>query len=36
MAQVRAVLNDKGVPREATRVSAYWKRGVEEHHEHLD
>ncbi|MCS0585264.1 siderophore-interacting protein [Massilia pinisoli] len=36
MAQVRAVLNDKGVPREATRVSAYWKRGVAEHHEHLE
>jgi len=35
MAQVRAVLNDKGVPREATRVSAYWKRGVAEHHENL-
>jgi NADPH-dependent ferric siderophore reductase len=36
MAQVRAVLNDKGVPREATRVSAYWKRSVAEHHEHLE
>jgi len=36
MARVRAVLNDKGVPREATRVSAYWKRGVAEHHEHLE
>jgi len=36
MAQVRAALNDKGVPREATRVSAYWKRGVAEHHEHLE
>lgn len=35
MTKVRAVLNDKGVPREATRVSAYWKRGVAEHHEHL-
>jgi NADPH-dependent ferric siderophore reductase len=36
MARVRQVLNGKGVPREATRVSAYWKRGVAEHHEHLD
>jgi NADPH-dependent ferric siderophore reductase len=36
MARVRQVLNDKGVPREATRVSAYWKRGVAEHHENLD
>jgi NADPH-dependent ferric siderophore reductase len=36
MAQVRQVLNDKGMPREATRVSAYWKKGVAEHHENLD
>jgi NADPH-dependent ferric siderophore reductase len=36
MARVRQVLNEKGMPREATRVSAYWKRGVAEHHEHLD
>jgi len=36
MARVRQVLNDKGMPREATRVSAYWKRGVTEHHENLD
>jgi NADPH-dependent ferric siderophore reductase len=36
MARVRQVLNDKGVPREATRVSAYWKRGVAEHHENLE
>jgi NADPH-dependent ferric siderophore reductase len=36
MARVRQVLNDKGVPREATRVSAYWKRGVAEHHETLE
>lgn len=35
MMKVRAVLNDKGVPREATRVSAYWKQGVAEHHENL-
>ena len=36
MARVRQVLNGKGVPREATRVSAYWKQGVAEHHEHLE
>jgi NADPH-dependent ferric siderophore reductase len=36
MARVRQVLNDKGMPREATRVSAYWKKGVAEHHENLD
>jgi NADPH-dependent ferric siderophore reductase len=36
MARVRRVLNEKGVPREATRVSAYWKQGVAEHHEHLE
>jgi NADPH-dependent ferric siderophore reductase len=36
MARVRAALTEQGVPREATRVSAYWKRGVAEHHEHLE
>ena len=36
MARVRQVLNDKGMPRDATRVSAYWKKGVAEHHENLD
>lgn len=36
MAQVRALLADKGLPRQATRVSAYWKEGVAEHHEHLE
>jgi NADPH-dependent ferric siderophore reductase len=36
MARVRQVLNGKGVPREATRVSAYWKQSVAEHHENLD
>jgi len=36
MARVRQVLNGKGVPREASRVSAYWKQGVAEHHENLD
>ena len=35
MARVRQVLNEQGVPREATRVSAYWKQGVAEHHENL-
>lgn len=32
MAQVRKLLADKGIPRQATRVSAYWKEGVAEHH----
>jgi NADPH-dependent ferric siderophore reductase len=36
MAQVRKLLADKGVPRQATRVSAYWKEGVAEHHENLE
>lgn len=36
MARVREVLNDKGVPRERTRVSAYWKQGVADHHETLE
>ena len=36
MARVRQVLNQLGVPREATRVSAYWKQGVAEHHENLE
>jgi len=36
MAQVRQAMNAKGVPREATRISAYWKHGVAEHHEHLE
>jgi NADPH-dependent ferric siderophore reductase len=36
MARVRHALDEKGVPREATRVSAYWKQGVAEHHEHLE
>jgi NADPH-dependent ferric siderophore reductase len=35
MARVRKVLADKGVPRELTRVSAYWKQGVADHHETL-
>jgi len=36
MARVRRVLSDKGVPRELTRVSAYWKQGVADHHETLE
>jgi len=36
MARVRQVLSEKGVPRELTRVSAYWKRGVADHHETLE
>jgi NADPH-dependent ferric siderophore reductase len=35
MAQARKLLADKGVPREATRISAYWKKGVADHHENL-
>lgn len=36
MAQVRRLLADKGLPRQATRVSAYWKEGVADHHESLE
>jgi NADPH-dependent ferric siderophore reductase len=36
MVRVRQLLLDKGLPRQATRVSAYWKHGVPDHHEHLD
>jgi len=36
MVRVRQLLLDKGLPRQATRVSAYWKHGVSDHHEHLD
>lgn len=36
MARVRRVLSDKGIPRELTRVSAYWKQGVADHHETLE
>lgn len=36
MARVRRVLDERGVPRELTRVSAYWKRGVADHHERLE
>lgn len=35
--QVRSVLLDeKGIAKDAMRVSAYWKQGVADHHEHLD
>jgi len=34
---VRAILaEDKGLPKEAMRVSAYWKQGVADHHENLE
>jgi NADPH-dependent ferric siderophore reductase len=37
MAQLRQVLlTDKGHPREAARVAAYWKRGASAHHENLE
>jgi NADPH-dependent ferric siderophore reductase len=36
MKEVRRILDDKGLARERTRVSAYWKQGVAEHHENLD
>ena len=36
MVRVRQVLLDKGVPKQHMRVSAYWKRGVAEHHEQLE
>lgn len=34
--QVRALLLEKGIAKEAMRVSAYWKQGVADHHENLD
>lgn len=33
---VREVFADKGLNKDAMRVSAYWKRGAEGHHEQLD
>jgi NADPH-dependent ferric siderophore reductase len=36
MARLRRALADKGLPRQLTRVSAYWKRGVADHHERLE
>ena len=35
--QIRTVLaEEKSLPKEAMRVSAYWKQGVADHHEHLE
>lgn len=36
MARVRKHLADRGLPRELTRVSAYWKHGVSAHHDNLE
>jgi NADPH-dependent ferric siderophore reductase len=36
MKRVRALLDSKGVPRQLTRVSAYWKEGEAEHHESIE
>jgi NADPH-dependent ferric siderophore reductase len=36
MARVRQVLVEAGMRRQAAKVSAYWKRGVADHHERLD
>lgn len=36
MARARQLLLDKGVPKQHMRVSAYWKRGVADHHENLE
>jgi NADPH-dependent ferric siderophore reductase len=36
MKGVRQLLADKGLARERTRVSAYWKHGVADHHETLE
>lgn len=36
MARVRQVLVETGMPRQVAKVSAYWKRGVADHHERLD
>jgi len=36
MTRVRQVLVETGMPRQAAKVSAYWKRGVADHHERLD
>jgi hypothetical protein len=30
-----ALVDEKGLPKDAMRVSAYWKRGVADHHEGL-
>jgi NADPH-dependent ferric siderophore reductase len=34
-AQVRDILQQKNFPREASRISAYWKKGAADHHENL-
>lgn len=36
MARVRETLVETGMPRQAAKVSAYWKRGVADHHERLE
>jgi NADPH-dependent ferric siderophore reductase len=36
MARVRETLVETGMPRQAAKVSAYWKRSVADHHERLD
>ncbi|RQP22298.1 siderophore-interacting protein [Piscinibacter terrae] len=37
MATLRRILvEDKGVPRQAIRAAAYWKRGASAHHEHIE
>lgn len=36
MVKVRQVLLEKGLPRQAAKISAYWKHGVADHHERLD
>ena len=36
MIRVRQILLEKGHPREAMRVAAYWKQGASEYHENLD
>ena len=35
-AGLREVLAAKGLPKDAMRVAAYWKRGAVAHHENLD
>lgn len=35
MARLRAMLADKGLPKEAMRVAAYWKRGASSYHAEL-
>ena len=36
MVRVRELLIAKGLPRQAAKVSAYWKHGVADHHERLE